>query len=222
MYESFFGLNEEPFNLTPGPPFYLSEGHQEALAGLIYGVRERAGLITLTGPVGVGKTMILASFLDQIREHAETASFSGAVSGDRVEFLKDLCSVPGITPEQDSLFAVSQAIKDFAIRKSGEGRSVVVLVDEAQDLGLEELEHFHHLWNQQTPEAKLVQLVLAGTEKLDEMLRDNSLEALWQRVAIRCAIKPSGPRKRRRLPFREDVWAPSGRKRGTHEGLPIW
>lgn len=194
MYESFFGLNEKPFNLTPDPRyFYLSESHREALAGLIYGVREKAGLITVTGPVGVGKTMILASFLDQIREHAETASFSGAVSGNRVEFLNDLCSVLGITPEQDSLFGVSQAVKGFAIRKAGEGRSVVLLVDEAQALGLEELEHFHHLCNLETPEAKLVQIVLAGTEKLDERLKDKSMEALWQRVAIRCAIKPIEP-----------------------------
>ena len=191
MYESFFGQNEKPFNLTPDPRyFYLSEGHREALAALIYGARERAGLITLTGPVGVGKTMILASFLDQIREHAETASFSGAISGNRMEFFKDLCGVLGITPEQDSLFGVSQAVKDFAIRKAGEGRSVVFLVDEAQALGLEELEHFHHLSNLETPEAKLVQIVLAGTEKLDEKLKDTTLEALWQRVAIRCAIKP--------------------------------
>ena len=89
-------MNEKPFSLTPDPRyFYLSDSHREALAALVYGVRERAGLITLTGPVGVGKTMILASFLDQIREHAETVSFSGAISADRLEFLKDLCSVLG-------------------------------------------------------------------------------------------------------------------------------
>jgi general secretion pathway protein A len=194
MYESFFGLSDKPFKLTPDPRyFYLSESHREALAALVYGVRERVGLITLTGPVGVGKTMILASFLDQIREHAETASFSGSVSGDRIEFLKDLCSVLDIAEHQDSLFGVSQAIKDFAIRKAGEGRSLVVLVDEAQDLGLEELEHFHHLSNLETPEAKLVQIVLAGAEKLDEKLQEKRLEALWQRVAIRCAIKPIEP-----------------------------
>ena len=194
MYESFFGLHEKPFNLTPDPRyFYLSESHREALAALIYGVRERAGLITLTGPVGVGKTMILASFLDQIREHAETASFTGVVSRNRMEFLKDLCRLLGISPKQDSLLGLSQAIKEFAIQKSGKGRSVVVLVDEAQDLGTEELEHFHHLSNLETPEAKLLQIVLAGTRKLDEDLEDKNLEALWQRVTIRCAIKPVAP-----------------------------
>ena len=167
MYESFFGLNEKPFNLTPDPRyFYLSESHREALAGLIYGVRERAGLITVTGPVGVGKTMILASFLDQIRKYAEAASFSGSISGDRIGFLRDLCGSLRISQEQNSLFGVSQVIKDFAVQKAGEGRSVVVLVDEAQDLGLEELEHFHHLSNLETPDAKLVQIVLAGTDKL--------------------------------------------------------
>ncbi len=194
MYESFFGLDEKPFNLTPDPRyFYLSESHREALSALIYGIRERAGLITLTGPVGVGKTMILASFLDQIREHAEAAAFSGVVSGERIEFLKDLCLLLGISPEQDSLFGVSHAIKEFCIQTAEEGRNVVVLVDEAQDLGLQELEHFRHLSNVEVPEAKLVQIVLAGTDRLDERLKDKSLEALWQRVAIRCAIKPIEP-----------------------------
>ena len=125
MYESFFGLNEKPFNLTPDPGyFYLSESHREALAGLIYGVRERAGLITVTGPVGVGKTMILASFLDQIRGIAEAASFSGSISVDRVEFLKDLCSALGISPGEDSVFGRSRALKDLATRKAEAGRSV--------------------------------------------------------------------------------------------------
>ena len=194
MYESFFGLNEKPFNLTPDPRYiYLSESHREALAALVYGVRERVGLITLTGPVGVGKTLILASFLDQIREHAETVTFTGSISRDRLEFLKDLCSALGIAPKQGSLFGVSQAIKDFALEKATAGRGLVVLVDEAQELGPAELEHFHHLCNLETPEAKLVQIVLAGTDALDETLKDEALEAVWQRVAIRCAIRPIEP-----------------------------
>jgi general secretion pathway protein A len=194
MYESFFGLNEKPFNLTPDPRyFYMSESHREALAALIYGVREKSGLITVTGPVGVGKTMILASFLDEIREEADTASFSGSISGDRRGFLLDLARSLEVPAQEDSLFGLSRSVKDFAVRKVEEGRSVVVLVDEAQDLGLEELEHFHHLSNLETPDTKLIQIVLAGTEKLDEKLRDRNLEALWQRIAIRCAIKPIEP-----------------------------
>ena len=194
MYESFFGLSEKPFNLTPDPRyFYLSASHREALAALLYGVHEKAGLVTLTGPVGVGKTMILASFLDQIKKNAETASFSGEISASRLAFLKDLCGALGISPEQDSPFGLSELVKAFAVEKTGEGRSVVVLVDEAQELSLEELDHFHHLSNLEAPDAKLLQIVLAGTEKLDEDLRDKSLEALWQRVAIRCAIQPLEP-----------------------------
>jgi len=194
MYESTFGLEEEPFNLTPDPRyFYLSKSHREGLAALIYGVREEKGLVTLTGPLGVGKTMILAAFLYQIQEHAVTASFSGEISGSRVEFLKDLCGVLGISPEQESLFGLKQAIKGFAIDKRGEGRRVVVLVDEAQDLGPEELAHFHHLINLETPEGKLLQIVLAGTERLDEKLKDETLLALRQRVAVRCAVEPIDP-----------------------------
>jgi general secretion pathway protein A len=196
MYESFFGLKEKPFSLTPDPRFfYLSESHREALAAVIYGVREKAGLITLTGPVGVGKTMILASFLDPIKAHAEAALFSGAISKDRKEFLKDLCRALGISSEQGAVFELSQAIKNFALKKTGEGRSVVILVDEAQDLGLEELDHFHHLSNLEAPDAKLLQIVLAGTQKLDEKLKDKRMEALWQRAAIRCVIKPMEPQE---------------------------
>jgi general secretion pathway protein A len=222
MYESFFGLSEKPFNLTPDPRyFYLSESHREALSALIYGVQERAGLITLTGPVGLGKTMILASFLDQTREHAETACFSGAVSQDRIRFLKDLCSLLGISSEEDSRFGLSQAVKDFAIRKKGGGRSVVVLVDEAQDLGREELEHFHHLSNLETPDAKLLQIVLAGTEKLDEKLRDPGLEALWQRVAIRCTIKPIEPEETIAYIFHR-VGVAGGASRGLFTEDALW
>jgi general secretion pathway protein A len=194
MYKSFFGLIEKPFDLTPDPRyFYLSESHREALAALLYGVEEKVGLITLTGPVGIGKTMILASFLDQIQGRAEAASFSGAISSSRLEFLNDLCTALGIRPEQKTLFGLGEAIRAFAIDRMREGKSVVVLVDEAQILGLEELDHFHHLSNLETPNAKLLQIVLAGTEKLDEKLKDRSLEALWQRVAIRCSIEPIQP-----------------------------
>ena len=194
MYETFFGLTEKPFSLTPDPRyFYLSESHREGLARLIYGVREKAGLITLTGPVGVGKTMILAAFLAEVREHSETVFFSGGVSANRTRFLKDLCGGFGLSTAQDTLLSLSQAIRDFAVKETGKGRSVVVVVDEAQDLGPEELDHFHHLSNLETTEAKLLQIVLAGTERLGETLRERNLEALWQRVAIRCVIRPIEP-----------------------------
>jgi general secretion pathway protein A len=76
MYESFYGLNENPFKVTPDPRFlYLGENHKEALAQLLYGVKEGKGFIVITGEVGAGKTTLLYSLLERIDNngHMKTA-----------------------------------------------------------------------------------------------------------------------------------------------------
>ena len=194
MYESFFGLEDKPFNMTPDPRYlYLSESHEEALSALLYGIRENKGLITLTGPVGVGKTTILFAFLDKIRDTTETALSPAGLTGNRTQFLQDVCRQFQIPWEDDSVVSLTQTLRAFATRKAEQGKSVVFLVDETQDLKVEELKHFHYLNNLETPRAKLIQIILAGTERLGETLQSPELAPLLQRVAIRCEIKPLEP-----------------------------
>jgi len=194
MYEPFFGLRDKPVNVTPDPRYlYLSESHEEALAALLYGIRERKGLVTLTGPVGVGKTTVLFSFFDRIRRETEIAFFPGGVTGSRVDFFRELCKQFELPAETDSLFDLTRSLQEFTARKLREGRNVIVLVDEAQDLGVEELNHFRYLNNLETPDAKFLQIVLAGMPQLDEKLRDERLLSLRQRIAVRCVIQPLDP-----------------------------
>lgn len=195
MYEAFFGFKTKPFNMTPDPRyFYLSEGHEEALSALLYGVQEQRGLITLTGPVGVGKTTVLYAFLEQVRERTQTIFFPGGFVGSRTEFFRELCKRIGIPSDFTSHFDLTREIEGSLQRKREAGENIVLLVDEAQDLDDEELNHFRHLNNLETPEAKLLQIILCGTEELDAKLRDERFLSLRQRVAIRCVINPLDPR----------------------------
>ncbi len=194
MYEAFFGLHDKPFNITPDPRYlYLADSHEEALSALLYGIREKKGLVTITGPVGVGKTTILFSFFERIDREAEIAFFPGGITGNRTDFFRELCVQFGLPADSSSLFDLTRELQTFTASQLDQGRSVIVLVDEAQDLGVEELNNFRYMNNLETPAAKFLQIVLTGTEDLDDRLRDEKLLSLRQRVAIRCEIRPLDP-----------------------------
>ena len=109
MYEPFFGLTDAPFNMTPDPRYlFLSEVHEEALSALLYGIRQRKGLMTLTGPVGVGKTTILFSFFKRMERRAEIALFPGGMTGSRVDFFREMCRQFHLPADHTSLFDLTR------------------------------------------------------------------------------------------------------------------
>jgi general secretion pathway protein A len=193
MYTSFFGLSEKPFAITPDPRYlYLSERHAEALAHLLYGINEAGGFIQLTGEVGTGKTTVVRTLLSRVPHHADVAVIlNPRVSA--VEFLQTICEELGLNVAVSDLDSVKQMIDALNRRLLGahaDGRRVIVLVDEAQNLTTDVLEQVRLLTNLETPTQKLLQIILIGQPELRELLDRTELRQLAQRITGRYHLKP--------------------------------
>jgi general secretion pathway protein A len=193
MYLSFFGLNEKPFAITPDPRYlYLSERHAEALAHLLYGINEAGGFVQLTGEVGTGKTTIVRSLLAQTPKNAEIA----LILNPRMtapEFLLTICEELGIgVPDSatESLKDLVDILSGYLLRAHANGRRVVVVVDEAQNLAPTVLEQVRLLTNLETNTRKLLQIILIGQPELRELLGTNELRQLAQRITGRYHLNP--------------------------------
>jgi len=185
MYNAFFGLKENPFNLSPDPSFlYRSAQHEEALANLIYGVQSRKGFIVLSGEVGTGKSTMLECL-------------RGFLAAQQVEFAYVFNS--RLTVEKGygaHLILVNHALllADLALKMESEQGVLppyqVLIVDEAQNLDWDVLEEIRLLGNLENPRGKLLQIVLAGQPELDRKLDAPDYRQLKQRVALRCTLYP--------------------------------
>src|SRR5450755_886718 len=193
MYLSFFGLLEKPFAITPDPRYlYLSERHAEALAHLLYGINDAGGFVQLTGEVGTGKTTIIRSLLAQTPKNAEIA----LILNPRMtapEFLLTICEELGIgVPDAatESRKDLIDILNHYLLRAHADGRRVVLIVDEAQNLTPEVLEQVRLLTNLETESQKLLQIILIGQPELRELLGRNELRQLAQRVTGRYHLNP--------------------------------
>ena len=193
MYLSFFGLNEKPFAITPDPRYlYLSERHAEALAHLLYGINESGGFIQLTGEVGTGKTTVVRTLLSRVPHHADVA----VILNPRVtpvEFLLTICEELGLgiaETDRDSVKQMVDALNRRLLAAHAEGRRIIVIVDEAQNLTPEVLEQVRLLTNLETPTQKLLQIILIGQPELRELLDRTELRQLAQRITGRYHLEP--------------------------------
>jgi len=193
MYLSFFGLNEKPFAITPDPRYlFLSERHAEALAHLLYGINEAGGFVQLTGEVGTGKTTIVRSLLAQAPKNAEIA----LILNPRMtapEFLLTICQELGVEvppASQQSLKDLVDTLSAYLLRAHADGKRVVLVVDEAQNLSTEVLEQVRLLTNLETNTQKLLQIILIGQPELRELLGRNELRQLAQRITGRYHLNP--------------------------------
>ncbi|MFK8022258.1 MAG: ExeA family protein [Pseudomonadales bacterium] len=191
MYKEYFGFSDLPFSIAPDPNYlYLSEQHKEALAHLLYGVGEQGGFVLLSGEVGTGKTTICRALLHQIPAHCEVAYVVNPRQ-TATELLQSICDEFGIYyfyEGQGSNYLVD-LINEHLLALHSQGKSAVLIVDEAQNLGVGVLEQLRLLTNLETDQKKLLQLILLGQPELNELLSKPELRQLAQRITARHHLK---------------------------------
>jgi general secretion pathway protein A len=191
MYEDFYGLKERPFTLMPDPDYlFLGSQHKLARAYLEYGIKERMGFVVLTGEVGTGKTTLIKSLLRE----KEAGLRLGVLYQTSVE-AEDLLDLLLKEFQVRGHFGGSRAARlgafnQFLLSAYGRGEHVVLVVDEAQNLGPKALEELRLLSNLQTEKEPLLQVILVGQPGLRDRLRHPALRQLAQRVAIHYHLNP--------------------------------
>jgi general secretion pathway protein A len=186
MYCACFGFREKPFNITPDPSFiYFSRTHKEAFAHLLYGIDNHVGFIEITGEVGTGKTTVLRTLLSQLDgKNYRTAlifnpclSSAGLMQGINREY-----GLPYKGLDNEELLEI---LNQFLLRQNTDGNTVVLVIDEAQNLKQDVLEQIRLISNLETERDKLIQIILAGQPELEQLLKRPDLRQLNQRIAVR-------------------------------------
>jgi general secretion pathway protein A len=197
MYLQFYGLRETPFSPTPDPKFlFQSTRHREALAQLLYGVRERKGFIVLTGEIGTGKTTLLRTLLSRLDADTHVAYIHNSaleIEGLLEYMLQDWGVKSEATTHAQRLFELNE----FLIDQHRQGLSPVLIIDEAQNLSIPTLEAVRLLSNFETSSQKLMQILLVGQPELRDKLNTPELRQLKQRIGLRCHIGPLSPEETR-------------------------
>ena len=185
MYTDFFGLREKPFALSPDPRYlFLSGSHREALAHLLFGIEEGEGFIAITGEVGTGKTTLCRTLLERLANSTEVAFLFNPI-GSGLELLRAIAREFGLEASQANRTDLNDRLNRFLLEKKSEGRRVLLIVDEAQDLSVETLEEIRLLSNLETSSSKLIQILLLGQPELARKLDSAELRQLRQRISVR-------------------------------------
>jgi general secretion pathway protein A len=192
MYQSYFGLSENPFSLTPDPRFlFLSTRHREGIAHLIYGIGRGGGFVQITGEVGTGKTTLYRSVLARAHKNVDVALILNPCQS-AVELLASICDELHVNYDKrtNSIKTLVDALNRHLLKVHTKGRRTVLIIDEAQNLEINVLEQIRLLTNLETAKQKLLQIVLIGQPELQELLQRPDLRQLKQRITARYHLTP--------------------------------
>ena len=194
MYYTHFGLNQPPFKITPNTDFFFSGGNRgPVLEALIYAISQGEGIIKVTGEVGSGKTMLCHMLQARLPEHIENVYIANpSVSPEEILHAIAFELQLGV-PRDASRLEVMQALHDYLLKRHSEGKRVVIFVEESQSMPLPTLEEIRLLSNLETKNDKLLQIVLFGQPELDEMLRQNNIRQLRERITHSFRLAPLSP-----------------------------
>jgi MSHA biogenesis protein MshM len=190
MYLEHFGLNEQPFKITPVTEFFFSGANRkEILDALIYSISEVEGIIKVSGEVGSGKTMLCRMLLEQLPQHIEPIYLANP-SLSREEMLFAIADALGLNVEHERIGVMMQNIQNKLEGRAREGKRVVVLVDEAHAMPIETLEELRLLYNLQVGSFKLLQIVLFGQPELNTKLDQPNMRQLKDRIVHNFNMQP--------------------------------
>jgi general secretion pathway protein A len=191
MYKSFFGLKENPFNVNPDPRYlFLTKEIEEALTGLMYGIQTRKGFITLTGEVGTGKTTLVNRLLDWLHHRRARTAFLFNSRMNSTQLFDFILAEFEIQCESRSKSQQLLKLNQWLLDRYRAGETVVLILDEAQNLTYPVLEEVRLLTNLETSTDKLLQIVLSGQQELEDKLRLPQMRQLRQRIMLRCKTVP--------------------------------
>ncbi len=189
MYKRFYNLQKNPFEITPDPKFlFFTKKHNEALSSLYYGVKRRKGFVVLTGEVGTGKTLLVRCLLGLLSRANVAYAYVFNPCLAPVEFLQYIAGDFGLPTAAKSKSELLLDLCTFVIDRHKKGLATVLVVDEAHHLSADVLEEIRLLTNLETPEEKLLQIMLVGQPELDEKLDSRNLRQLKQRIALRSQL----------------------------------
>src|SRR5512145_1699863 len=185
MYLDLFKLHELPFRLTPDPQFlYLSKHHARAKAYMESTIWFTDGFVVITGEIGSGKTTLIESFLKEVDQDVVVAQIN-QTQVSPIEFLQGLLAQFGFSPFRMRKAELLATLNNFLIEQYANGRKVLLIVDEAQNLTNKVLEEVRLLSGVETTKEKVLRIILAGQPELNEKLDSAELVQLKQRVRLR-------------------------------------
>ena len=191
MYESYYGFHEKPFALTPDPAFlFATQKHHRALTLLQYGLMNQVGFSVVTGAIGSGKTLLLRKLLRQLDDDVTVGMVSHVQCDTFEEMLRWILLAFELDYRDKGKVELSETFVEFLIKEYGEGRRVVLIIDEAQHLGPAALEQLRMLSNVNVDKHQLLQLILVGQPQLLQLLQRPELEQFVQRIGVDYYLEP--------------------------------
>jgi type II secretory pathway predicted ATPase ExeA len=191
VYREFYGFERDPFSLSPDPHFfYLTHQHREALSGLVYATCTHPGLTLLVGEVGSGKTMLLYTLRALLQKRNFSLAFCVNPTYSPAEFFDFLLHSLGVQCTSPLKSRQLIALEEKLLANRQEGKRTVLIVDEAQRLSMEVLEEVRLLLNLETPQEKLLEIIMAGQQELSDFLQKPELRQLKQRISFCCKLNP--------------------------------
>jgi len=187
---------ENPFVLTPDPKYlYLGQKHREVLSHLLYGIKDDKGFMVVVGEVGTGKTTLCRAFINQLlKEKIEVGLIYNPAMND-LELLQAINREFKISSDYDSKGKLIDELNEFLLKVNGEGRKVVLIIDEAQNLDASVMEQLRLISNLETETGKLIQIILVGQPELEKILSKKEMRQLDQRIVVRGLLGPLKPKE---------------------------